>query len=161
MPSPQAEWENRIAERYRKAEERKKEHKTMLRTICMMLSRHKIKKVVISYDGQGDSGCVDEVKLFDENDKAINERDIEVRDEYGLSRYTRKQWDWKLQQEVEVDCSALSKLEDIAYEYLPSGWEINEGSYGEFVIHVEEGEMEHEHSIRVESIETESQTHEI
>lgn len=157
MPSPQAEWEKRMAERDRKAEERKKEHKTMLRTICMMLSRHKIKKVVISYDGQGDNGCVDDVKFFDDklplNNDAINNLE--------LTRYTRKGYNWKLQQEEEVECSAISKLEDIAHEYLPSGWEINEGSYGEFVIHVEDGEMEHEHNIRVESIETESETYEI
>ena len=161
------EWERRMAERDREAKERKKENKKTLRTICMMLSRHRIKKVVISYDGQGDSGCIGDIHLFDDklplNDDAINNLE--------LTKYTRKEYNWKLQQgagscqrtfqEEEVECSVISKLEDIAYDYLPCGWEINEGSYGELVIHVEDGVIEHEHNTRVESIETESQTHEI
>lgn len=48
-----------------------------------------------------------------------------------------------------------ARIEKAAYQLLPEGWEINEGSSGTLTIDIRSGKIEREHSWRVEAFETE------
>lgn len=75
-----------------------------------------IDRVVLSYNGSGDSGCIEEVNAYKgENEVSLNE--------------TLKDW-----------------AEGLIYAMLPGGWEINEGSSGEARIHVYNRSIEIRHS---------------
>jgi hypothetical protein len=57
------------------------------------------------------------------------------------------------------DTEQTDFLNDVYDAYMPGGWEINEGSCGHFTVNVVEGNIIHEHTLRVE--ETSSEIHEI
>lgn len=86
-------------------------------------------RVLISYAGSGDEGYIDGVSLRDATGETI-EPAQEVR----------------------------SGFESWAYDVLENshgGWEINEGSFGEFEIDVATAKVKHVHNNRYESYDTE------
>ena len=52
-----------------------------------------------------------------------------------------------------VECTLLQKVEDCAYAFLPGGYEINEGSFGDLKINTEKARVTLEHNQRIEETE--------
>ncbi len=86
-----------------------------------------IATVVVEYDGSGDSGEVTSVAAYNTKEE-----------------------------EVDLGRALTDLVSDFVYEYLPGGWEINEGSFGTCTIDVPNKKAHFEHSQRIESIEESS-----
>ena len=72
--------------------------------ICDFLLNHDIVKVNVYYDGYGDSGAIEEISAVDNIGEAT------------------------LAQEIR------QSIEELCYELLPGGWEINDGAFGDIEI---------------------------
>ena len=95
---------------------------------CDQLAELGITQVRISYDGCGDSGAVETVTAFQGED------------------------------EVDLPKVMEETLAEAAEKLLPSGWEINDGSFGELALDVAQRKLTREHNWRVS--ETEYDEHE-
>lgn len=96
-----------------------------------LLEPTKVKKFTVSFDGNGDSGQIEDISL----DKNILEMKVEgVKVPNGI-RYSPNG-----SEQLWEDANTLNDVIDsICYESLEKvcgGWEINEGSYGEFTFDV-------------------------
>ena len=106
----------------RREQERQKALAT-LATACTQLANLGADRVVITYDGYGDSGCVESVKTYSgEND-------------------------------VELDAPLNEQLTASAEQILPPGWENDGGAFGELILYVTERRVVREHNWRMESCE--------
>ncbi len=88
-----------------------------------------IARVTAEYDGQGDSGQVDRPAFFLAGDDPM----------------------------ILLPETVTEAARAMFYDYLEAeypGWEINEGSYGEFVWTMETDKMHLIHNFRIESVET-------
>lgn len=88
-----------------------------------------INTLIISYDGCNDSGAVESITAFDTDNR-----------------------------EVQLPKDLDDELTELAEMLLPSGWEINEGAYGQLTLDVPERELLREHNWRVEATEFEAET---
>ncbi len=106
-----------------------------------------VARVVVAFDGSGNSGQIESVTAYDAEDReiAIPMTQIEIRETAFES------------EEVSVSPrSADEVVEIMAYKFLEqthNGWEENEGAYGEFVFTVAD------QSIRLEYNERYTDTH--
>lgn len=80
-------------------------------------------QVVIEYDGEGDSGCIGDIRIYENNAETPS---------YVL----------------EYSSVLGQMLEEFAHLILPMGWEINDGSYGEIEINVASEEIHVDHHAR-------------
>tara|TARA_R110002072_G_scaffold273413_2_gene434293 strand:+ start:25539 stop:25943 length:405 start_codon:yes stop_codon:yes gene_type:complete len=78
-------------------------------------------RVVVTYDGYGDSGCVESVKAYSD------------------------------ESEVELDAGLNEQLAAVAEQILPLGWENDAGAFGELILHVADRRVVREHNWRIES----------
>jgi hypothetical protein len=92
-----------------------------LAVVCDGLCERGIRRVVVRYEGCGDSGSIEEV-------------------EYMPKR-------------ILVPAALDDKLQDMAAEYCPDGYENNEGGYGTLTLYLRQGLAELEHFDRVEDTE--------
>ncbi len=106
-----------IAERQRTRLETAKN--TLKTDIIPSLTKLGVAVVQASYSGYGDSGCVDTIDYLDANNKPI---DIEP-----------------------LDPTLAPKLDRIFHEFLPDGFEINEGGQGDITLEVQKGAVTIEH----------------
>ena len=53
----------------------------------------------------------------------------------------------------DVECTIESKIEECAYDFLPGGFEINEGSFGDLIINTKKPKATLKHNTRIESTE--------
>jgi len=102
-----------------------KENKVVLKGICSELYAKGVTTISMTYDGSGDSGEIDSIAASDGDGK-----NVELADDTSV------------------------KLKDLLEVFLPDGWEINEGSYGEMEITLPEGKLHIDHSERI--VETNS-----
>src|SRR5438105_1427640 len=110
----------------RRAQERERAQQT-IRDACPALECLGIKTVTFVYDGEGDSGAVQEVNFDPVPTAGLPE---------GL-------------EEV---------LTGAACEFLPGGWEINEGSFGELRVDVAARTLQRDHNWREAVSHDESET---
>ena len=94
-----------------------------LAEVCPQLARLGADRVVMTYDGYGDSGCVESVKAYSGED------------------------------DVELDTTVLEQLTTAAEQILPSGWENDGGAFGELILYVTERRVVREHNWRIETSE--------
>ena len=94
--------------------------KARLKTeIIPRLKQWGVSKVRAEYSGYGDSGCIDGITYLDAHDQPVN---------------------------MALVLSASDPaIEDVLYEFLPSGFEINDGSQGTLTIDVAAGTVTLEH----------------
>jgi hypothetical protein len=104
--------------------------------VCSELERKGVARAEIAYDGNGDSGVVEGVVLFDRHGQEISPTKLTP---------NRRQ--------VGKEPSVTDRLDDLAERILPGGWEINEGSYGTIILNVMTRRVHVGHTWRVESIE--------
>ena len=94
--------------------------KARLKTeIIPRLKQWGVSKVRAEYSGYGDSGCIDGITYLDAHDQPVN---------MAL-----------------VQPYSAPVIEDVLYEFLPAGFEINDGSQGTLTIDVAAGTVTLEH----------------
>jgi hypothetical protein len=94
--------------------------KARLKTeIIPRLKQWGVSKVKAEYSGYGDSGCIDGITYRDAHDQPVN-MDM-------------------------VRSASDPEIERVLYEFLPSGFEINDGGQGDVTIDVEAGTVKLDH----------------
>ena len=87
--------------------------------IIPRLKQWGVSKVRAEYSGYGDSGCIDGITYLDAHDQPVN-MDM-------------------------VRSASDPEIERVLYEFLPSGFEINDGGQGDVTIDVEAGTVKLDH----------------
>jgi hypothetical protein len=109
-----------LADMQKREEERIEAAKTTLkRTIIPRLKKHGVATVESRYSGYGDSGCIETIEYFDAQNKFMTVPE-------SRSKKTRP-------------------IDDVLNDFLPDGFEINDGGQGEIKIDVEAGTVTIEH----------------
>ena len=109
-----------LASMQRSADERLRATIRRLRTeIFPRLRALGVTKVAADYSGYGDSGAIDFIDCSDATGQPV---DVEAR-----------------------DAGLIDELRDVAYEFLPDGFEINDGGQGDLVIDVTAGTVKLDH----------------
>ncbi len=134
MATAQDDYLERLMAEYRQHEQARLETaKARLKTeIIPRLKQWGVAKVKAEYSGYGDSGCINHIAYLDAHDQPVN-MDM-VRE------------------------ASDPEIERVLYEFLPDGFEINEGGQGDVTIDVAAGTVKLEHQENV--TETQDSTRE-
>lgn len=125
-----------------------------LRRILPVLRQHGIEAVTVSFNGEGDSGSIDDISY------APMERGDEVKslpvEHFGTSTYFDEgQW----RRQAGLRQSTLNEaLDELTYDYLEEtgvDWYNNDGGYGELVIDVQAGTVSLDVQVRYTNTSTE------
>lgn len=116
-----------------------KDHKDIVFDI---LSAHKVKTFTVSFDGSGDSGQIEDVSGID--DSILQEKVVGLKRPamYGVG-------------EDESSYDLQNLIEEVCYDVLETvcgGWEIDSGSYGEFIFNVKDRTVRLDFNERVEDV---------
>jgi len=152
-----------MAEYYKRAEARMSEAKESLKKdICPILLGAGITKVTVHYDGYGDSGTIEYVMFF-KGDKEVTSDEVSSLDlpAFTYNKFVYGNINAGEDNLVPTQCTLTEKIEDCAYDFLPGGWEINEGSFGDLQIDTKLCTVVCEHNHRVESTEYEETSFEL
>ena len=125
------------------------------------LARHGIARVVIEYDGCGDSGCIGDITLFGTNDRVMKMPDRKVKYSTESRIYSEKT---KRYEPMRRSCTGPLRdaittwCYDLLEVHFP-GWEIDDGSEGTIELNVplKTGSWEH----RTRYLETSSHALEV
>ena len=138
---------------YKERDERKRKSKESLKDVCAILFNAGITLVEVNYDGYGDSGSIEYV-LFFKGDKQLKDEEVAS---LGLPTSTVQTYNYKSTGDkdryITKECTLVDKIEDCAYDFLPGGWEINEGSFGDLKINTETAKATLEHNYRIQETE--------
>lgn len=136
--------------RYHAYEQRAAElHPANKASLFAALAGAEIAKVVVTFDGYGDSGHIENIEL-DGDTTALPPTPVELaRTDFGSTEV--EQITEPLNEAIETFCYAL-------LESKHGGWENNEGAYGEFVFDVLADTITLDFNYRVET--SENHTHE-
>lgn len=110
-------WEELLA----RAEQRRQDAIAQLKACAAPLAALGVRRIVWSYDGYGDSGELQDCVVEGASDTAPKS----MEDLENLLKTVDPDTQKKLSQ---------SALEELVYEVLPDGFEINDGSYGEVTL---------------------------
>ena len=100
-----------------------------------ILEKNNVERFSVDFDGSGDSGQIDSINL----DKKILSQKVK-----GICFREGTFWDNEKNESVKKtrdEATVEEVVEQLCYDYLEDkcgGWEINEGSYGEFIFYVDE-----------------------
>ena len=148
----------------------RKEHETRAKStkelVFDALKQCQVREVIVDFDGAGDSGQINDVlykkgvgKKEGVSDDTLDNLDIEGAEVVHSTKWDEAKQDWvKLMKPVTL----RDMIEQLCYDLLEAnhgGWEINEGSFGEFHLMVKDDKIELTYNQRVESIETEEETY--
>jgi hypothetical protein len=142
-----------ISEAINKRKQEKKEEVKVTRNALMeVLLKHNVKEVVVGFDGSCDSGSIERFEY--QAAKEIKGDEIVL----GTLK-TKTEWCTKKQNFVTStkESTLNDMVEEVCYDLLEishGGWEINEGSYGEFLIEPKEDKISLTFNRRFESVET-------
>jgi len=95
-------------------------------SILPALAKAGVVKIVAEYSGYGDSGAIDGIAYLNADDECV--------------KLTR-------------EAACVTGLEDAMYEYLPAGFEINDGGQGTVTVLVTEGKVVLNHGQNVTEVE--------
>jgi hypothetical protein len=129
------------------------------------------KSITLEYDGSGDSGDMHSatVAYKPKTDKCLSECSDEERAEIAegklktmsLEKFCKK-FEAELKQHLQNDDTTANVIEseitEEAFELLPGGWEINEGSFGTVLVDAASGDIAIEHNERITEYNTENFT---
>lgn len=132
-----------------KPEEVLKYNKTMIQNL---LKNSKATKVVITYNGGGDEGHIDDVKIY-AGKKEIEVKGVEVEyytvsGEWTGNSFKREMQKTKMGLATALETFAEQCLDDIGYD-----WVNNEGGFGDIEFDVKGGKVLVKHNQRIESSE--------
>ena len=135
------------------ADEKKRNNRESLKEVCATLFNAGITLVEVHYDGYGDSGQIEYLLLF-KGDKQLKDEEVAS---LGLPTSTIQEYNYKSTGDkdryITKECTLVDKIEDCAYDFLPGGWEINEGSFGDLKINTETAKATLEHNHRIQETE--------
>ena len=138
---------------YKERDERKCKSKESLKDVCAILFNAGITLVEVNYDGYGDSGSIEYV-LFFKGDKQLKDEDVAS---LGLPTSPVQEYNYNSKSDddkyITKECTLVDKVTDCAYDFLPGGWEINEGSFGDLKINTETAKATLEHNHRIQATE--------
>lgn len=125
MATTQDDYLERLMAEYRQHEQARLETaKTKLKNLIIpRLKQWGVAKVKAEYSGYGDSGCINHIAYLDVHNRPVN-MDM-------------------------VRSASDPQIENVLYEFLPSGFEINEGGQGDVTIDVAAGTVKLEHQENV------------
>jgi hypothetical protein len=110
------------------------------------LSPYSITHVVVTFDGCGDSGQIEDISAkAGDKDAALPSTNIEI-----------ARASWGSPDIVRSNHSVSDAIQELAYELLRqihAGWENNEGAYGEFTFDVAERTITLDYNQRIETSE--------
>jgi hypothetical protein len=95
-------------------------------TILPALARAGVNRVVAEYSGYGDSGAIDHIAYLDAQGQAMD---------------------------LTGEAAVVTGLEDAMYEFLPAGFEINDGGQGTLTLNVTDGKAVLEHGQNVTEVQ--------
>jgi hypothetical protein len=125
MAQAQDDYLERLMAEYRRQEESRLETaKARLKNeVIPRLKKWSVAKVKVEYSGYGDSGCINHIAYLDALDQPVN-MDM-------------------------VRSASDPEIERVLYEFLPDGFEINDGGQGDVTIDVAAGTVTLEHQENV------------
>ena len=111
----------------RQQQQRKDATVTALRsTILPALARAGVTRVVAEYSGYGDSGAIDHIAYLDAQGQVMD---------------------------LTGEAAVVTGLEDAMYEFLPAGFEINDGGQGTLTLNVTDGKAVLQHGQNVTEVQ--------
>ena len=121
MATTEDDYLGRLLAQYREHEQARLEaaKATLKSTIILRLKQWGVAKVKAEYSGYGDSGCINHIAYLDAHDQPMN-MDM-------------------------VRSASDPEIERVLYEFLPSGFEINDGGQGDVSIDVAAGTVKLDH----------------
>jgi hypothetical protein len=120
-PDPSDEFQQILARLQQADEARLKQAKTRLRgEIIPRLKQWGVAKIVVDYSGCGDSGGIDGISYFDAAGQPVNMALVQPASDPDIG--------------------------DVVYEFLPAGFENNEGGQGTLTLDAEAGSVKIAHS---------------
>jgi hypothetical protein len=107
--------------RYHESEQaRLNEAKNRLRTdVLSALAQHRVANIEAAYSGYGDSGAIDGIQYRDKADSRIDRTSLPT--------------------------PVIEQLENLLYEFLPAGFEINDGGQGTLTLEVQTAKVTLKH----------------
>lgn len=120
-----------------------------------ILEKHNVDSFRVSFEGSGDSGQIEDIQL----DEKILKKKVEGAMVSAGSTWNPVTKESTLNYEKDVDVRTL--IEGICYDVLEDsfgGWEINDGSYGEFYFDVNKRKSNLTMSERVMDVNTNEYT---
>jgi len=106
-----------------------------------------ITKVIVTFDGYGDSGQVEDISALSGGETV----------DLPTGEITIARTAWGAEDITEHDMMVEHAVEQLAYDFLAEthpGWENNDGAYGEFVFDVAERTITLDHNERYTATET-------
>lgn len=132
-------------------------HISVIKNFCKLLSGHAVAEVTASYDGSGDSGCLDVMfRMAPEPRQVPGPRP----DNITVNSVWKNLFDFSKQllasKDPLITQEKISEFEDALYELLPGGWEIDDGSYGEITVDMNDFKIRVEHNERITEVNSSS-----
>ena len=119
-PDPSGEFQQILARLQQADDARLKQAKTRLHgEIIPRLKQWGVAKIVVDYSGCGDSGGIDGILYFDAADQPVNMALVQTASDPDIG--------------------------DVVYEFLPAGFENNEGGQGTLTLDVQDGRITRQH----------------
>lgn len=119
-----------------------------------------VDEVMVGFDGSGDSGQIEECRVdFGHGEDGRDKKRESALLKAPIPGTEREFQDWgggKLDSVIRCE-SVRERIEDLCYDLLSGahpGWEINEGSFGEFVIRPSQNQIALTFNERIETYET-------
>jgi hypothetical protein len=125
--------------------------------ILPYLKEQGITKVRVEFDGSGDSGQIEQIEFLDANGEEPHGDEIADQEFVLLSENRRWEDGREIKEIFPYERTVRDFFEDAVYEALSErhcGWEINDGSFGEFQFDVNEGKLTGE--VNTRTYETDS-----
>jgi hypothetical protein len=136
----------------------------VIKNFCQLAASYNANAIYASYDGSGDSGCMD-VSIKHErfplptgeigNSSQRLESDTIRQFSYTAIGYFFK--DIIKQSNTLITKEKIDEVEQAMMDLLPGGWEINDGSYGEITADVATGQITVEHNERYTEVNSSTQ----
>lgn len=125
-----------------------------LRRVLPVLRQHGIEAVTVSFNGEGDSGSIDDIS-YTPRERGDEVKSLPV-EHFGTSTYFDEgQW----RRQAGLRQSTLNEaLDELTYDYLEEtgvDWYNNDGGYGELVIDVQNGTVSLDVKVRYTETSTE------
>ena len=132
-------------------------HVTVIKNFCKLLSGYSVAEVIASYDGSGESGCLDVMfRVTPATRQTPGPRPVLTS---SMSNWRRSEEFFKPILDAKdplITQEKINEFEDALYNMLPDGWEIDDGSYGEITVDMSDFTVRIEHNERVTEVNSSS-----
>lgn len=147
--------DNTLKELENKRKEEMSEYEKNCRLVFDYLEKRNFKEIKATFDGCGDSGQLEELTADNQNSKELFNEMVPFSAIHNGTEWDEKKKEWIELPHREGTLGEL--LEQIVYDKLNadhSGWEINSGSFGEFVFNIKKRKINFVYNERYEEINT-------